>query len=269
MASPSASPPQAEEFFAELNAWTRRQDWPLATHRYGDGDDQLGELRLPAEGEGWPVAIVVHGGFWRTRFDRETTAAIAVALAQAGWASWNVEYRRLGNGGGIPVTLEDVGAATDLLLGMDLPIDRARAVAIGHSSGGHLALWLAGTGRVAAAVGLAGICDLEHAVVNGLGEGAALELAGGTPAERPKAYDEADPMRRLPTGIPQLLVHGAADDRVAVEYSRRYRSAALAAGDRCELLEPENADHFNLVDPRSDAWAAAAAGLDRLLAELG
>jgi dipeptidyl aminopeptidase/acylaminoacyl peptidase len=135
----------------------------------------------------------------------------------------------------------------------------SRVVAIGHSAGGQLALWLAGTGLVTAAVSLAGVCDLGEGGRLAIGEGAVAEFV----ADADLAL--ADPMQRLPTGVPQLLVHGDLDDRVPVELSRRYADAARAAGDRCELLELPGVGHFEPIDPRSQAWSQVVAALDRLL----
>lgn len=253
-----------ESYFKELADWALDHDVPSTTHAYGPRRDQVADLRLP-DGDGpHPVAVVVHGGFWEERFGRETTTALAVALALAGWASWNVEYRRLGGGGGVPTTLADVLAATEAVRKVDADLDRTRPVAIGHSTGAQLALWLAGTERVGAAVGLAGVCDLEHAARVGLGDGAAVRFAGGTPEEVPEAYRAADPMRRLPTGVPQLLLHGSADPNVPSEHSRRYEQAARRAGDRCELVELDGANHFDVIDPRSEAWTRIVAELDEL-----
>jgi acetyl esterase/lipase len=242
-----------DRFLEELAAWAAREAPPPRTVGYGSHPEQLLELRVPAGTGPHPVACLLHGGFWRARFDRSTMAALAVDLRRRGFATANVEYRRVGADGGIPETLEDVEAAAQAAADLGSPV-----TAIGHSAGGHLALWLAGTGKVAAAVSLAGVADLTAAAEAGLGNGAAVELAGGTPAERPDAYALADPSRRLPTGVPQLLAHGDADDRVPVEQSRRYARAARAAGDRCELLELPGVGHFELIDPRSDAWAEVA-----------
>ena len=252
-----------DRFLEELDAWAAAAPEP-AVVRYGPHPAHEAELRLP-EGSGpHPVVLLVHGGFWRARFDRSTLAALAVDLVRRGYATVNVEYRRLGVDGGIPETLEDVEAAADTLARWDAPLDRSRVVALGHSAGGHLALWLAGTGKVAAAVSLAGVCDLAGAAEEGLGEGAAVELAGGLPAERPAAYALADPLRRLPTGVAQLLAHGDADDRVPIEQSRRYAQAARAAGDRCELLDFHGVGHFELIDPRGDVWPEVAERLPSL-----
>jgi dipeptidyl aminopeptidase/acylaminoacyl peptidase len=241
-----------DRFLEELAAWAAGAP-PARTVRHGPHPEQLVELRLPDGPGPHPVALLLHGGFWRARFDRSTMAALAVDLNRRGFATANAEYRRVGADGGIPETLEDVEAAAQAAAELGSPV-----TAIGHSAGGHLALWLAGTGKVAAAVSLAGVADLTAAAEEGLGDGAALELAGGTPAERPDAYALADPIRRLPAGRPQLLAHGDADDRVPVQQSRRYAQAARAAGDDCELLELPGVGHFELIDPRSKAWAEVA-----------
>ncbi len=220
----------------------------------GPDSEQAADLYAP-EGEPRGTALVVHGGFWRARFTRANSAALAIDLARRGYETWNIEYRRVGAGGGIPATLDDVTAAAALA---------PASIAIGHSAGGHLALWLAGTGHVRAAVSLAGVCDLVGAARAGLGDNAAIEFAGGSPEERQDAYRLANPMARLPTSVRQLLVHGDADDRVPVMQSRRYAEAARAAGDRCELLELHGVGHFELIDPRSEAWAAAAAQIQAL-----
>ena len=237
-----------DRFLAELTALADDGK----EHRYGAHPEQWAELRLP-EGEQRGVAVVLHGGFWRARFTLATTRAIATDLAGRGWATWNVEYRRIGADGGVPETLEDVAAAVRAL-----PLAGSRVVAIGHSAGGQLALWLAGTGLLTAAVSLAGVSDLS--------EGARLATGGGAVAEFVGDADLAlaDPMQRLPSGVPQLVVHGDLDDRVPVELSRRYAAAARVAGDRCELLELPGVGHFEPIDPRSEAWSQVVDALDRL-----
>jgi acetyl esterase/lipase len=196
---------------------------------------------------------VLHGGFWRARYTLATTRAIATDLARRGWATWNVEYRRIGTGGGVPETLEDVAAAVRAI-----PVAASRVVTIGHSAGGQLALWLCRTGLLTGAVSLAGVCDLVGGAQLAIGDGAVAAFVGDANLAL------ADPMQRLPTGVAQLLVHGDLDDRVPVELSRRYAAAAQAAGDRCELLELSGVGHFEPIDPRSEAWSEAAAALDRV-----
>jgi pimeloyl-ACP methyl ester carboxylesterase len=216
-----------KSFLGELAAWAEERDPGFETLAYGDHPDQVADVRRGGE----RIAVLLHGGFWRPAFTRSNTRALAVDLALRGWTTWNVEYRRSGSAD----TLADVEAALDLT---------GRGVAIGHSAGGHLALWAAGTGKVDRAVGLAAVTDLARAARERIGDGAAIEFAG----EKPPA--EADPMRRLPLRVPVLLAHGDRDDRVPVDYSR-----AFAAASRCDYLELRGAGHFELIDPRSREWA--------------
>jgi pimeloyl-ACP methyl ester carboxylesterase len=222
-----------DAFLAELDAWAAERDPGAETLAYGRHPDQAVDLR-----RGGPqTAILLHGGFWRPAFTRANTRALAVDLALRGWTTWNVEYRRTG----VHDTLEDVAAALALT---------GRGTAIGHSAGGHLALWAAGTGAVDRAVALAGVSDLARGARERIGANAVAEFAG------PEPPADADPMRRLPLVVPALLVHGTEDDRVPVEYSRSFAAASGA-----ELLELPGVGHFEPIDPRSDAWAAV---LERL-----
>jgi dipeptidyl aminopeptidase/acylaminoacyl peptidase len=256
------APRDVQAVIAELSEWTAAQGRTPRTHRYGAEPDHEADLLMP-EGDGpHRLAVLLHGGFWRARFTRSTMTALAVDLADRGWATWNVEYRRVGTGGGVPETLDDVRAAIDALTGVQAPVDAARVVVIGHSAGGQLALWAAGLASVVAVVSLAGVCDLGSAARMRIGDGAALEFTGGTPEERPEAYAAADPVRLLPAGAEVLLVHGDADDRVPVEQSRNYARASRDAGGRCELLELAGADHFAVIDPRTQAWSSVAERLE-------
>ncbi len=251
---------------AELSDWTAAKGRDPRTHRYGSGPEHAADLWMPDGGGPHRVAVLLHGGFWRAGFTRSTMAALAVDLADRGWASWNVEYRRVGSGGGAAETLDDVRAALEALGSVEAPLDRTRLLVIGHSAGGQLALCVAGMPGVAAVVSLAGVCDLESAARERIGDSAALEFIGGTPEERPEAYALADPLGLLPTGADVLLVHGDVDDRVPVEQSRGYARAAQAAGDRCQLLELADVDHFAVIDPRTQAWVTVAEHLDALVA---
>ena len=168
-------------------------------HRYGDDPSQYGVLY----GEG-PVAVLIHGGFWKDQYGLDLMEPLAEDLAARGWAAWNIEYRRLGNGGGVPETLDDVSAAIDLL--GDLPVDRSRVVAIGHSAGGHLAAWAATreTPKVAltGVVSQAGVLDLARARELRLSDGVVDRFLGAHPTS------VASPIERLPLGVPTLLTHG-------------------------------------------------------------
>lgn len=230
-------------------------------HTYGPHRHQFCELALP-EGDGpHPVAVLVHGGFWRERYGLDLMDALAADLVARGWATWNVEYRRLGDsGGGVPRTTDDVAAAIDALGDADAPLDLERVVAVGHSAGGHLALWAAGRAGarvpLAAAVGQAPVCDLQTAFRMRLSDGVVEEFVGGAPDAVPERYAAADPLARLPAGVPQLLVHGEADDIVPAVLSRRYVKAARAAGDHATLVLRSADGHFEHIEPGSAAWEA-------------
>lgn len=259
-------------------------------HAYGPGADQFLELTLPVAGSGpAPVAVVLHGGFWRAAFGVDLARPLAADLAASGFAAVAVEYRRVGAGGGWPATLQDVAAAVDAL--PDLPesgrLDLTDVTVIGHSAGGHLAAWLAGRPRlpagapgadpvvrVTAAVLQAGVLDLRLAAEQRLGNGAVVDFLGGGPDEHPERYAVADPVRLLPTGVRVLCVHGSADVVVPVQQSRRYATAAAAVGDRVEVRVLPG-DHMTVIDPQSEAWAAVrdwmsrgrSAGRDRITLE--
>jgi acetyl esterase/lipase len=248
-------------------------------HAYGGRRDQFGELTRPGgRAAPWPVAVLIHGGYWRARYELRLQDGLVPDLAARGWAVWNLEYRRLGrrSRGGWPATFDDVAAGIDFLGRLDAPIDLARVVVIGHSAGGHLALWAAARRglpagapgaepavRPAAAVAQAGVVDLREAARLRLSRGAAVSLLGGPPGKLPRRYDLASPIERLPIGVPQLVVHGDADESVPVEISRRYAERAREAGDPCELVELPGGGHFEHLDANSHAWGVVTAWLER------
>jgi acetyl esterase/lipase len=223
------------------------------------------------------VAVLIHGGFWRARYGLRLEDLLVPDLARRGWAVWNLEYRRLGlrSGGGWPATFEDVAAGIDHLGRLEEPLDLARVVGIGHSAGGHLAFWAAARRglpadapggepnvRLAGAVAMAGVVDLREAARLGLSRHAAQKLLGGPPTRWPRRYDLASPLERLPLGVPQLLVHGDADDVVPIGIARAYAERAAYGGDPCELVELAGCGHEEHLDPGSRAWAAVVAWLE-------
>jgi acetyl esterase/lipase len=225
-----------------------------------------------------PVAVLIHGGFWRARYRLTLERVLAVDLARRGFAAWNLEYRRLGwrSRGGWPATFDDVAAGIDALGPLQAALDLSRVVAIGHSAGGQLALWAASRWRqpagapgaepkvrLAAAVAQADVVNLREAARLGLGRGVTLKLLGGPPGGLPQRYDLASPLERLPLGIPQLLVHGDADDTVPIGLARGYARRAAESGDECELVELAGCGHFEHLDPSSAAWAAVTGWLAR------
>jgi acetyl esterase/lipase len=236
---------------------------PPGIHIAYDGDEfQFGELYLP-EGRGpHPVAIVIHGGYWRARYDLRHIGHFCAALGKAGIAAWSLEYRRLGNaGGGFPGTFDDVraGAAHLGKIAAERRLDMKRVVATGHSAGGQLALWLAKQRAVAlrGVVPLAPVADLKRAWELKLSGNAAAELLGGSPAEVPDRYRAASPIEMVPMGVRQRVIHGVRDDVVPLSISREYVAAARKSGDDCTLTEPAEAGHFELIDPISGGGTAA------------
>jgi acetyl esterase/lipase len=244
--------------------------------RYGADPSQVGELSLP-EGDGpVPVVVVLHGGFWRDRYDRHLMDDLCTDLTARGLAAWNLEYRRLGSGGGWPATFEDVAAGIDHLADVEAPLDLDRVSAVGHSAGGHLALWAAarhrlpagqpGAGprvRVRRTVAQAGVSDVAAASRLGLSDRVADQLLGAPAREVPELVALSSPRALLPLGVPQLLIHGTADDTVPATMSRDYAGAAWAAGDdRVALVVLPEQGHYEHIDPAEQAWQTAAAWLE-------
>lgn len=205
---------------------------------------------------------MLHGGFWRSEYDRTHTGPMTSALAAEGYVVAIPEFRRTGaSGGGWPNTFDDVAAALDAVPGLLAPYTSSPPVVIGHSAGGHLALWAATRPAPSprAVVSLAGCADLVMCSELGLDEGATDLLLGGTPKQVPDRYASADPARLPKPTAPVTLLHGTADDRVPIEVSRSYAARTGAA-----LRELPEVGHFALIDPLSPAWphvlAAVASG---------
>lgn len=242
---------------------------------YATEQFHFGELYLPAiaQAETHPVALLLHGGYWRARYGLDLMDGLANDLAARGFAVWNIEYRRVGNpGGGWPGTFLDVARATDYLreIAPTYRLDLSRVVSIGHSAGGHLALWLAARPRIpatsplypreqpplvlAGAISLAGVLDLHLAYKLHLSNDAVVELLGGSPDEMPERYQAASPAALLPLGLPQILIHGTADRHVPIQVSQVYAKAAQEAGDAIRSFEPAGVDHFAVIDPTTEVW---------------
>lgn len=223
---------------------------------YGSDSSQFGDLRMPAGKGPFPVVLNIHGGYWRARYDLEHAGHLCEALRQKGIATWSVEYRRVGNGGGWTGTFDDVGSSAEHLkvLAKKYPIDLKRTISMGHSAGGHLALWLAAqTPWLKGAISLAGLLDLRRAHELGLGSGQVKVFLGGTPEQVPDRYRAGSPIERLPLKRPTALIHGSADTVVPLEISKRYEAAALKAGDKV-TLDVLPGRHFELIDPASEQW---------------
>lgn len=241
---------------------------PATRHRYGEHPRQVADLHRPSGAGPHPVVVVLHGGYWQTPYTKLIMRPLCVDLARRGYAAFNVEYRRLGReGGGWPQTFDDVARAIDHLAdpGMSAAdLDLARVTLLGHSAGGQLALWAAGRAELPAGapgaaprvapdrvLAMAPVCDLESA-----GRPARMLLGGG-PAEVPERWRQADPMRRIPLGVPVAIVHAHGDETVSVRRSRQYVTVARAAGADVTLHEPAGG-HRDPIDPSSAAWRIAA-----------
>ena len=231
-------------------------DLPDAVLRYDDHDDALLDVHLPASPNGVTV-LLLHGGFWKTAYDRRHTRAMAVALADEGFLVATPEYRRVGPGGsgGWPRTGADVHRAATRLPHLLARIGRQVGTlrVTGHSAGGHLALWLATTDvPVERVVALAPVCDLREAIQLGLGSDATRAFLGDADP------DEADPVHLLdqrPTAEVRI-VHGVDDDDVPVRLSRN-----LVARHPWVTLEEVPGGHYEPIEPGSIAWRAVLRAL--------
>lgn len=248
--------------------------------KYGPGRWHFGHLRLPPTPDPCPVVMNIHGGFWRSHYSLGHAGHLCQAITETGFATWNIEYRRLGNpGGGWPGTLLDVAAALNYLRELAAPyrLDLDKVIVMGHSAGGHLAAWLAaasclppdslcypaGLLPVQGAIALAGVLDLRLASDLNLSGGVVRELLGGSPQQVPERYAAASPLEMPLPKIPLVALHGTDDEIVPIEIARRYVNAARNSGAAAELIELPAA-HFELIDPQSAAWPFLRAALLRL-----
>jgi acetyl esterase/lipase len=235
---------------------------------YGPEPLQFGDLRLPSGGGSHPLVVMIHGGYWQAIYNLIHAGHLCADLAAHGIATWNVEYRRLGDpGGGWPTVLEDATTAVEYVreLAGAYPLDLERLVVMGHSAGGQLALLTSArtTLPLRAAISLAGVVDALAIHRTGDDNGVITRLLGGTHEELPERWREASPRRQLPLGIRYILACGT--DDVHWGPSEEMAAAASAAGDDVELLPLRGAGHFELVDPFAPEWGVIRAKLDELL----
>src|SRR5579872_3539458 len=233
---------------------------------------QFGDLRLPAGAGRLPLVVNVHGGYWQAIYNLIHAGHLCADLARHGLASWNVEYRRLGDPGGEwPAPLDDVVGALDAVrtLAADYPLDLERVVLMGHSAGGHLALLAARQTSLSlrGVVSVAGVVDPHWIDRVGDDHGLIRRLLGAGPDQAPDRWRQASPRALLPLGFPYVLACGTED--VHWEPNRTTAEAALAAGDAVELLAFEGAGHFEPVDPLTPEWAILRAKLVEVTAPSG
>ena len=222
---------------------------------YGSGPLQFGDLRVPAGAGPFPLAVVLHGGYWQSTYNLIHTGHMCIALAEVGIATWNLEYRRVGDPGGEwPAAGEDVGLALSRL--EEVPFEHdGRTVLVGHSAGGQLALWAAKR---------TGLPVLALAPVSDVRDSAERRGPGSAPARfmAPEHYADGSPLELVPLGVPQIVIHGTADDSVPFEMSERY---VEAAGGEAELVTLDGVGHFELIDPQAAEFGVTLDAIKRLL----
>ena len=220
---------------------------------YGPEPLQFGDLRLP-EAEAPPLAVVIHGGYWKANYNLIHTGHMSRALTEQGVATWNVEYRSVGDpGGGWPGTGNDVARAVELVA--ELPVDQTRVVLVGHSAGGQLALWAAKRAQLPV-VALAPVSDVRESATRTGPDGAPARFMAA------EHFAEGSPLELLPLGVQQIVIHGTEDDGVPYAMSERY---VEAAGGEAELVTLEGTGHFEPIDPLAPVFAQTVAAVQKLL----
>ena len=257
------------------------QHAPSARIAYGKQASQVVELFLPPGKGPHPVVILLHGGCWRREFEGlRQTSGVAADLAAQGVAVWNIDYRGVDEtGGGYPGTFQDVAAAVDLI-GADArlyDLDATKVVAVGHSAGGHLALWAAARPRlprgsvlyaahplpISTVLSLGGVGDLQGQ------EGVAKASCGfardALLGQRPSPFADTSPAELLPAGTKVIMIHGALDPIFPPDTGRAYVARATASGDPAEFMAIPGAGHFDTVMTGTAAWRLVSA---RVLGEI-
>jgi acetyl esterase/lipase len=256
---------------------------------YGEGPEQFGDLWIPKQQGRFPLVVFYHGGWWKSEYDLGYAGYVCDALKKDGIAVWSVEYRRVGDtGGGWPSTFQDAAAGFDFAatLAKTYPIDLTRVITMGHSAGGHLAFWVAGRHHidessaiyqprpkvpVHGAVALAGAVDLRLTIdlsrsfTFAHDKQEVYALMGGKPLDFPERYRAADPGELLPFNVPQILIQGTADDQIPPDLPLRWADKSRRLGDTVTVRMIPGADHFDVVDPQSLAWAAVRDSVKKLL----
>jgi acetyl esterase/lipase len=235
---------------------TIRTTEPDLVLRYADGPDGVIDVHLPQTGDvPSHLIVLLHGGFWRARIDRRHTRPAAAFLRDTGYVVATPEFRRAGARGGWPATFDDVRTSVESAPALIADAAATAGITVlGHSAGGHLALWLAANTRsVDRIIALAPVGDLQHAHANNVGDGAVHEFLGGP-------QPEADPAVLLPQAEPAseiIILHGDADAAVPLANSTGW------AGDdsRIDLRILPGVGHMDLINPSSTAWVHVMAAL--------
>jgi acetyl esterase/lipase len=244
--------------------------------RYGPEPEQFADLRFARDRKTAPLAINIHGGFWRQRYDLTHAGHLCAVLAARGINTANLEYRRVCSPapGTAPresswtLSLDDVRAAYAYLVqhASEFGIAAAPAVVLGHSAGGQLAFCLAAhESSVRNCISLAGVLDLRRAFQLHLSNDAVVEYLGGTPEQVPERYRGASPMELEIPSARQVIIHGLADDVVPIAISRDYAEAKKKRGEQVEFVPIAEASHMDVIDPSAKAFQVVAEAVLRLL----
>lgn len=271
--------------FMEAAAWKANSPPDVRSVYGSDSAVQFGDLRLPTGAtppNGYPVIVFIHGGAWRSEWSKNYTEAFVEALTQQGFATWDLEFRRLGNrGGGYPGTFEDVADGADHLrvIARSHPLDLDQIVAVGHSSGGHLALWLAGRKHLlessplyraeplalGAVISIAGINDLELSYTLGDRTDVLTLIGEDSLTAGAARFEETNPARMLPFGVPQTTMIGDRDSPWRLDMTERYTAKSTTAGDLTKVIIVAGANHMDVMDVRSGFARSVAEEARRLL----
>jgi len=237
---------------------------------YGPEPLQFGDLRLPGGvGNGpHPLVVMIHGGAWQAIYNLTHAGHLCVDLAEHGIASWNIEYRRIGDpGGGWPGTGDDVLLALNYVheLERNYPVDLERVVLMGHSAGGHLAVWssLNTDLPLRGVISLAGTVDMHTHAAAGHDHGLITRLLGGGPEDKPELWQSVSPRQHLPWPVKTVLICGTAD--VHWSHNEETAEAARQVGGDVEFISLPDADHFEVVDPPAAEWKVVRRTIERLI----
>lgn len=263
--APSEAPEEFARVIASSNVDAQRYAYPVADGR-GDDSQNWVDVFLPKgdhDDGSLPLVVLIHGGAWQSQIGADVFVSFARRLAERGLAVYNVEYRRVGSGGGYPQTFADVAAAVDYIpeiAKVNPSIKLDDAVVVGHSAGGQLAGWVGTRHRLddnevgskpkyrpTSVVSLAGPLDMITAV--DLGDDRIVKALGGTPDEVPDRYTSVDPIQNIDPTIPVIAMAGSDDHVVPPVISRNYVAAAKKAGADARYVEFPHTNHVTIVDP--------------------
>lgn len=248
-------------------------DYPTADFRISYGEDplQFGDLRIPHSVNFPPVAIIIHGGCYLSKYDIKHIGIFAQKVTELGIATWTVEYRRVGDiGGSWPGTFQDIINGTNYLnsIAEEYSLDLNNVIVIGHSSGGHLALWLGSNEakspdnllnvrnliKLKGILALAASTDLQRRYIDGDCDKVIEKLIGGKPSDVPERYLQTSPIEMEPINIPQILIVGTKDREARIEENDEYFNDHKKVIDDIKLIKAKESGHFELIDPTSSVW---------------